>query len=130
VKTLFSKNQTDVSSDSMYDCGSSRFVIKTFIKTVQFVFILCGKANDDYQIIDVLFGASNVSTRVLFLTISVHNLEPESFIYIMPVINTMYENVRDLRFDGGKYLDCGALECDKVQFGWWVLICQTMWHHI
>jgi len=105
----------------MYDCGSSCFVIKTFIKRVQFVFILCGKASDVYQIIDVLFGASNVSTKVLFLTISVHNRKPESFDYIMPVINTMYKNVRDLSF-GGKYLDCGALECDKVQFGWWVLI--------
>jgi len=66
VETLFSKNQTDVSSGSMYDCGSSCFVIKTSIKRVQFMFILCSKANDDYQIIDALFGASNVSTKVLF----------------------------------------------------------------
>ena len=50
----------------MYDCGSSCFVIKTSIKRVQFMFILCSKANDDYQIIDALFGASNVSTKVLF----------------------------------------------------------------
>jgi hypothetical protein len=69
VKTLFSKNQTDVSSGSMYVCGSSCFVIKTFIKRVQFVFILCGKSIDGCQIIDVLFGASNVSTKVFFLTI-------------------------------------------------------------
>jgi len=84
----------------MYDRASSCFVIKTFIKRVQFVFILCGKAIDDCQIIDVLFGASNVSTKVLFLTISFHNRRPESYDYIMPVINTMYQNVRDLRFDG------------------------------
>lgn len=83
---------------------------------------MCGKAIDDYQIIDVLFDASNVSTKLLFLTISVHNRKPESFDYIMPVIDTIYENVRGLRFDGGEYLDCGALECDKVEFGWWVLI--------
>jgi hypothetical protein len=51
----------------------------------------------------VLFGASNVSTTVLFLTISVHNRKPESFDWIMPVINTIYENVRDVRFDGGKW---------------------------
>ena len=70
----------------------------------------------------MLFGASNVNTKVLFLTISVHNRKPESFDYVMPVINAICENVRDLRFDGGKYLDCGALECDKVQFGWWLLI--------
>jgi len=106
----------------MFDCGSSCFVIKTFITKVQFVFILCGKTNDDYQIIDVLFGASNVSTKVLFLVISVHNCKQESFDYIMPVITTIDDNVRDLRFDGGKYLDCGVLKCDKVQFGWWVLI--------
>jgi len=81
----------------MYDCGSSCFVIKTSIKRVQFMFILCSKANDDYQIIDALFGASNVSTKVLFWTICVHNHKPESFDYIMPVINTIYENVRDLR---------------------------------
>jgi len=73
----------------MYDYGSSCFVIKTFIKRLQFVFILCFKANDDYQIIDVLFGASNVSTKVLFLTISVHNRKPESFDYIMPVITSI-----------------------------------------
>lgn len=84
------------------------------------MFILCGKSIDDCQIIDVLFGASNICTKVFFLTISVHNHKPESFDYIMPVINTMYQNVRDLRFDGYKYLVCGALECDKVQFGWWV----------
>jgi hypothetical protein len=94
VKTWFSKNQRDVSSGSMYDCGSSCFVIKTFTKRVQFVFILCGKAIDVYQIIDVLFGASNVSTKLLFLTISVHNHQPESFDYILPVIDTIYENVR------------------------------------
>ena len=86
------------------------------------MFILCGKAIDYYQIIDVLFGASNVSTKLLFLTISVHNRKPESFDYIMPVINTIYKHVRGLRFDGGEYLDCGALECDKVQFDCWVLI--------
>lgn len=80
----------------MYDCGSSCFVIKTFIKKVQFLFILCGKVNDDYQIIDVLFGASNVSTEVLFLTISVLNHKPESSDYIIYFINKIYENVREI----------------------------------
>ena len=102
------------SSGLVYDCGSSCFVIKTFIERVQFVFILCGKAYDDYQITYVLLGASNVSIKTLFLTIFFHNCKPESFDYIMPVINTLYENVRDLRFDGDKYLDHGVVECDKM----------------
>lgn len=114
MKTLFSKNQTDVSSGLVYDCVSSCFVIKTFIKRVQFVFILCGKAYDVCQITYVLLGALNVSIKALFLTISFHNCKPEKFYYIMPVINTLYENVRDLRFDGDKYLDHGILECDKL----------------